>query len=138
MQAEIQRLLDESAVHAVVCRYARAVDRRDWEAVRSCYHPDARDHRGRFDGGVDELLRWLALAVADIEAMTHLITTHTVAVSGDVAASEAYCLARHRLSGGDRMIICLYRDRLERRAGKWRIADRVVVYEPAVDFRADL
>ena len=47
-------LLDKQEIEEVVLRYCRGIDRRDFELVRSCYHPDARDRHGSFDGTVDE------------------------------------------------------------------------------------
>ena len=47
-------LLDKQEIEEVVLRYCRGIDRRDFDLVRSCYHPDARDRHGSFDGTVDE------------------------------------------------------------------------------------
>ena len=35
MEEALQRLLDEAAIKKVHLRYCRAVDRRDWELLRS-------------------------------------------------------------------------------------------------------
>jgi hypothetical protein len=44
--AEVQRLVDEAEVRNVHLRYCRGLDRRDWELVESCYHPDAIEYHG--------------------------------------------------------------------------------------------
>jgi ketosteroid isomerase-like protein len=122
---DVQLLLDEAAIARVVHRYAAAVDRRDWERVRSCYHPDAREDRGTFRGGVDDFLAWLAAAVAPLVSMVHHITTVTADVRGDVADVESYCLAQHAGPDGRTALIhCRYVDRFARRGGEWRIAAR--------------
>ena len=47
-QAEmIRRLADRQAIEDTIARYARGVDRRDWDLVRSTYHPDATDGTAR-------------------------------------------------------------------------------------------
>ena len=46
MDVALQRLLDEDAIKKVHLRYCRAIDRRDFDLLRTCYHPDAEDdHR---------------------------------------------------------------------------------------------
>jgi len=133
MDPQLQRLLDESAIRAVVSRYARGVDRRDWELVRSCYHPDAQEDRGRYRGGVDGFVDWLREAVAGYSSTSHHIATQNIDLEGDTAWVESYCLALHRTPGDpsvDRLVPCRYHDRFERRDGEWRIAARTNVYDP--------
>jgi hypothetical protein len=66
----------------------------------------------------------------------HFLGTQVIEVDGDVAWAETYCLALHRLRAidgepaRDKVRPVRYCDRLERREGEWRIAHRVVVYEP--------
>jgi ketosteroid isomerase-like protein len=135
---DLQRLLDESAIRAVVHRYARGVDRRDFELVRSCYHPDAREDRGpgRYQGDVDGYIEWLRAAVEGYASTSHHIATQTIELDGDAAWVESYCLALHRTPprdgkpAVDRLIPCRYFDRFERRDGEWRIASRQNVYDP--------
>lgn len=136
MNPELQRLLDEADIRAVVNRYARGVDRRDWDLVRSCYHPDAQEDRGRYRGGVDGFIEWLRQAVAGYASTSHHIATQNIELDGDLAWVESYCLALHRTPGRDggravdRLIPCRYFDRFERRDGEWRIAARTNVYDP--------
>jgi ketosteroid isomerase-like protein len=132
---EVQRLLDEAAIRRVHLDYCRGVDRRDWELVRSCYHPDAIDYHGPFEGGVDAFIEW-AVELMDTVAMTmHFVGNQIVDVEGDVAWHEAYCLAFHRLTSTDGspavdwVVNLRYLDKMERRDGRWRIADRLVVHD---------
>ena len=39
----LQRLIDRTQIYEVMCKYARGVDRGDWELLRSTYHADAHD-----------------------------------------------------------------------------------------------
>src|ERR1035437_9239359 len=54
----VQRLLVEAEIREVLFRYCRGIDRLDEELVRSCYHPDAIDSHGNFEGDVDEFVMW--------------------------------------------------------------------------------
>jgi SnoaL-like domain len=49
VDAQLAHLLDESAIRQLLARYSRAIDRRDYELLRSCYHPDAVDEHGGAD-----------------------------------------------------------------------------------------
>ena len=56
MFMDIETLLAKQEITDVVYRYARGIDRMDFELVRSCYHPDAYDDHGAFKGNVDEFI----------------------------------------------------------------------------------
>jgi hypothetical protein len=55
--AALRDLLDRAAIREVLYRYCRAADRCDEELMRSCYHPDALDKHGRFDGSAGDFVR---------------------------------------------------------------------------------
>jgi hypothetical protein len=141
-EAALDELLDKQAIHEVVLRYCRGVDRMDRELVRSCYHDDAVDHHGNFEGGVEELLDWMWQTTAKFDISMHLLGNQLIELHGDVARVETYGIAFHRgdpdkrhrnLTNGFRYI-----DRFERRDGEWKIAQRVVVTEwTRVDDPAD-
>jgi hypothetical protein len=132
---ELQRLLDEAAIKRVHLDYCRGVDRRDWELVRSCYHPDAVDHHGPYSGGVDGFIEWALRFSDDVASTTHFVGNQTVDIDDDVAWHEAYCRAYHRITATDAapafdwIVNLRYLDRMERREGEWKIVDRVVVHD---------
>lgn len=127
----IDELLDQQAVRDVLIRYTRGIDRMDSELVRSCYHPDAHDDHGAFRGGREEFVAWYQEALAFFERTMHFVGNQLVEVDGDVAQAESYCVAYHRRAAtadepaSDLVIGLRYCDRLERRDGEWRIANRV-------------
>ena len=41
LRARVQRLEDREEIHELIARYGRAVDDRDWDALRTQYTPDA-------------------------------------------------------------------------------------------------
>jgi hypothetical protein len=134
-EADLRRLVDEAAIRDVQLRYCRGVDRRDWDLVRSCYHPDAADYHGPYRGGVDGFIAWAKEVCETLEITQHLTGNQLIEIDGDVAWREAYTTAFHRFKPTDtepRMHWWLrvrYQDRLERRAGEWRIAERMVLLD---------
>jgi ketosteroid isomerase-like protein len=127
---EAQQVSDRDAVRAVVVRYFVGVDRLDPEMIDSTYHPDAVDVRGpRTIHGATAGEDIVATNSKSMATTRHHITTHHIEVDGDTAVSEAYCLGVHVTAGepGRRMQTSgRYIDRLERRTGEWRIAQREV------------
>ncbi|WP_137723060.1 nuclear transport factor 2 family protein [Prescottella subtropica] len=130
----LAELLDKQAIHEVVLRYCRGIDRLDFDLVRSTYHPDAVDHHTGFDGGIDDFIAWVEPKLRAIGGTMHHIGNHLIEVHGDVAISEAYSTSAH-WGGGDGIGMinftsgCRYVDRMERRDGTWKIAERWAVRE---------
>jgi hypothetical protein len=137
VESDVRRALDHIAVRDVVLKYARAVDRGDWELLRSCYHPEAIDDHGPFRGTIDEMVPWLQGTMGTFEFSAHYIMNQLVEFDGDdVAWVESYCLAYHRTVATaeqpdqmDWILNVRYVDRMERRDGEWRIADRRLAWE---------
>ncbi|MGF6382445.1 nuclear transport factor 2 family protein [Paraburkholderia sp. CNPSo 3155] len=135
MEAKLQALLDEADIRRVHIRYCRGIDRMDWDLVRSCYHPDAIDRHGAYNGGVEGFIEWAAELLPQFESTQHFTGNQYVEVQGDVGFAEHYAQARHRTRpDGERpamdwVVFIRYVDRMERRHGEWRIADRMVVLD---------
>jgi ketosteroid isomerase-like protein len=135
LEQQLQRLLDKDEIRELTYRFARGVDRRDWELVRSCYHDDATDRHGVFDGPVDAYVSWAAENMPKFaDHSTHHVSNGLIEVEGDVAFSESYVLAAHRYTREDgAQADCLcgarYVDHLERRGGVWGIVTRQLVWE---------
>jgi len=131
----IVELLDRDAIDTVLSTYCRGIDRHDTDLIESAYFPDARDNHGPFQDRVSNgFAEWgNALHAAKTRAHTHNLTTRWVEVTGDVALTDTYVLFVLALK--DRPEVELgsgrYLDRLERRAGRWRIAAR----RTAIDIR---
>jgi hypothetical protein len=120
-------LQDRQDVEECVSRYAHGVDRHDPELIAGVYHPDARDVHGPFAGGIPEFVSWVnALHERKTRAHTHNITTHYCELQGERAFADTYVM--FVLYRRDRDVVMLgsgrYVDRLERRHGQWKIAER--------------
>ena len=92
----VDELLDQQAVRDVLIRYTRGIDRMDPDLVRSCYHPDAYDDHGAFQGGTEEFVAWFQQALSFFERTMHFVGNQLVEVDGDIAHAESYCVAYHR------------------------------------------
>ncbi len=128
----VQPLLDKLAIHEVLMRYCRAIDRCDEELLCSVYHADAWDNHGTFNGPASEFVPWVMnLLRQRYKTTTHAICNELVELVGDVAHSESYFFACHRYEREGRewdwTIAGRYVDRFERREGVWKIAHRLAV-----------
>jgi ketosteroid isomerase-like protein len=133
MDAQLQELLDKQALFELVYRYARAVDRNDGELLLSCYHPDAYQHQGYYEGGPEGLLAALQAYVMTANVpgpLQHSMSNAVFEVKGDVAYGESYCQMRMVAASGEiNLGMCRYVDRFERRDGVWKIIHRRTIME---------
>ncbi|TVT61332.1 nuclear transport factor 2 family protein [Amycolatopsis rhizosphaerae] len=123
---------DRQQIVDVVARYCRSIDRRDFALLRTCYHPDATEHHTGFSGSVDEYVDWLRLALSRYAGTHHMLGQQLVDIDGDVARCESYGTATHWVGSNsdpkwDYTTGFRYVDRMERRDGHWRIAERIAV-----------
>lgn len=130
----LETLLARTEIADVINRYARGIDRLDFDLVRSCYHPDAYDDHGTMKGGVEEFIESARAFLPRYEATMHFLGNMLIEVDGEVARAETYAIAYHRLkledgSGKDDVWGIRYVDRFEQRDGAWKIAHRVVAQE---------
>ena len=130
----LEKLLARQEIADVITRYARGIDRLDFDLVRSCYHSDAYDDHGSMKGSVEEFIESARTFLPRFAATMHFLGNMLIEVDGDVARAETYAVAYHRLlnsdgSGKDDIWGIRYVDRFEARNGDWRIAYRVVAQE---------
>jgi hypothetical protein len=129
--AKLARLLDRQEIQDTLTRFSRGMDRFDRDLFLCAFHDDATIAAGDFVGGPADLFDWAsAMHEAGQYATHHNLLNLTVDIDGDTAHSELYYLfvGRNRddsnwIAGGR------YIDRLERRAGQWRIALRTNAIE---------
>lgn len=130
----LQALLDKQEIHEVLARYCRGLDRGDPELVRSVFHPDAVHNQVGSVEPVTELVEGLKRPARKVlRAVAHNISNELVDLQGDVAFSECYFLACHRVEyegvAWTWIVGGRYVDRLERRDRAWLIAQRTAIYD---------
>jgi hypothetical protein len=129
--AAFREMRERQAIMDTLTRYSRGVDRLDRDLVLSCYHADATDDHGAFMGNPQEFVEWVFDLHFKGQIFTqHHLTNHTCDLDRDTAHTETYYIftARNRdetlwVAGGR------YLDRLEKRAGQWKIATRYCTVE---------
>jgi ketosteroid isomerase-like protein len=131
-EAMLRDLHDRQAIRDVIYRYCRGVDRMDRAVLLSAYHPDAIDDHGLFVGGPEAFADWAFGLHGQVQyAHQHIITNHVCEIEGDVAHTETYWMFAGMHREGNRLTIGggRYIDRMEKRAGQWKIAARKCVPE---------
>src|SRR5690349_4170052 len=136
----IALMLDEFALHRLVHRYCRAVDRGDSDLLRSLYHSGASDEHGGFSSGTAvDLVAQITAARPHLRSMQHHVTTVNFAVGRDaregvaegIAEGEVYMLATHTIAADDRDVDVIvggrYLDKYEKRSGTWGFTHRTIV-----------
>ena len=144
MNTPLQRLIDKDEIRDLMARYCRGVDRADWDLVRSTYHTDAHDDHGDYKGGIDGFIDFAKVRTGGATQVMHFLGECLIEfASPDLAIAETYFFTAHTLGpeaqrqygaadkGGPVQLSHYgrYVDRVERRAGVWRIARRIVVFE---------
>ncbi|WP_345540629.1 nuclear transport factor 2 family protein [Variovorax defluvii] len=132
-------LSDRVAIRDVMGRYARAVDRGDFELLRSVFHADGYDDHGPYKGGVDGFIHWLKERFTDDAPMQHFLGNSLIEFAdANLALVETYYVASRPPKGGEVksgqegfyvLSWGRYVDRFERRGAEWRVAYRRTVVD---------
>lgn len=130
----LRELADREAIRAVLAVWCRGLDRNDVELMSSAYHDDAVDERGshRYDGVnpaedyVNRHKMW--------KRHLHFTTNEHIVLDGDSARCESYFMAQLVIDGDDggeelHQYGGRHLDHFDRRAGQWRIANRLAILE---------
>lgn len=127
---DLDELASRLEIQNVIANYAHAVDRRDFDTVRDCYHEDAYDDHGRYKGGLDGLIDYMHSLADKLNSTYHLMGVPYIVVKGDKAWAETFSIYRRDLKGDSPVLAGLrYADKFERRDGRWRIAHRLVILD---------
>lgn len=140
-EAAIDAMLAKEALRDLAVRYARAVDRRDLELLRSVYHDDATDEHGVvYSGPASGFVDGFMEVMRGFELTAHYICNASYRVDGNRADGELYFIAYHRTLGDDSkhaIVSGRYLDNYEQRNGEWRIARRKLVWDSALTLPVD-
>jgi uncharacterized protein (TIGR02246 family) len=96
MNGELERLVDEAAIGALLLRFADRLDAKDWEAYAATFADD-----GVFEIFGQQRVGREAIAAGPARDLTrfartqHYSVNHVIAVSGDEADARASLLAVH-------------------------------------------
>jgi hypothetical protein len=124
----IDGLESRFAIERLIAEYAQAFDSRDERMLRGIWHDDAFLSLGETFGefsGIDEILEAARRNWQQMPRMHHWMANSIVEIEGDSALGRVAvdCLCTH-VEMGPIQISGLYRDRFERRKGRWAIIER--------------
>jgi hypothetical protein len=125
----VQELVDRAAIRDVMTRYARGLDRRDFDLVASCF---AKDATASFSGeklapGVEAIIEYVQ-AIRSVPTTMHFMGDMLIDFDGETAQVETYAtvfVVESKAADGVQLRGLRYTDRLIRQGGGWVIADRV-------------
>lgn len=130
MVAQLADLWDREQIRQCLTRYCRGVDRFDRDLILSAFHPDCLDEHGKFVGTPEEFVVWaIGQHTAAHQSHQHCLLNHSAEIDGDTAHAETYFMFVSMNKAGKPVTVGggRYVDRLEKRAGVWRIAARVTL-----------
>lgn len=139
---ELKALLERDKIRNCIVRLARGEDRRNAGLIKASFWPDATMDFGVFLGSFDEYLAWVVPGSPAIPVTQHVLGQSLIELEGDSARVETHVTSYHRVTMGeedrDTVISGRYLDRLEKRHGEWRIAERTMLYDWFQDFGASV
>ena len=120
-----QASVDRSEIIEVLNRYARGIDARDSELLRSCFTERVDIQTSGTQMEQEPAHEWVALALRAVgvfESTQHTLRNHHVELQGKQATCTADLQADHRSPEGVVTVFGRYSTRLERLQQGWRIA----------------
>jgi SnoaL-like domain len=155
MKPSLQTVADELAIHNVLGRYCRAIDRLDLAMLKSVYHPEGIDDHGVFAGNAHEFADFIIKRIRqNTDYGFHTVSHSTIDVRGNFAMAETYYSGYHLIRGADKVREFMgpgyaearvrdgtldqgheytcggrYIDLFEKRNGEWRILHRRITNE---------
>jgi len=136
----LEQMRSRMEIEDVMRRYARGVDRLQWDAVRACFHPGAPDEHGDVTGTYEDMIAYTIERHKGIPFSQHFLGNCLIEFADrDNAVVETYFVAWQKMTGADTSgdtdldIFGRYLDHFARRDGEWRVARRKVLFD---SFRA--
>ncbi len=134
--SELQQLLDKEAIRELVYQYAEGIDRRDGDLLATLFTPDCMLHYAAdYDEPASTLIdNWRPDKPSPFLVTHHHVGNIRVTFPGNgEARSITYLHAVHKAKRDgqivDEMIRSRYLDRLVKFQGRWRFAERWIVYD---------
>lgn len=131
---DLAEVADRLAMHDVLAKHSRGVDRADESILKSAYWPDATVEYGGFQGMAHEFCAILPGAIGQYARTQHRVTNVAIEQQGSQARVESYVTAYHYRAvddGPDTEMTYLgrYFDTMEKRADVWKIKHRKIVMD---------
>jgi hypothetical protein len=129
----VRELLAQAMIRDCIARIARGEDRRNADLIEAGYWHDAWVDLGIFAGSLKSYLSWVVPGSDAIVVTQHVLGQCVIDLRIDSAFVETQVTSYHRIVTGDgHRDVTLggrYLDCMEQRGGRWRIADRTMLYD---------
>lgn len=126
-------IADRIAIHDVLVRHSRGIDRGDSSILKACYWPDAQVAYGAFDGAAQVFCERVPKMMRVFQWTHHAIGNIAIEVDATDARVETYVVARHYVAdpAGDyeMTVFGRYLDRMQRRRDVWKMIHRRVLMD---------
>ncbi len=130
---DLTELADRLAIAETLALYCRGIDRCDPEQLAAVFAPDAMIDYGDGAKPIAETIPGLIAGLCAMRLTQHNISNTVIRITGEWAKAETHCVALHLIPSPDGEIELTvggrYLDRLVRRDGRWRIAERLYVMD---------
>jgi hypothetical protein len=131
---DLAQVADRLAMHDVLIKHSRGVDRADEAILKSAYWPDATVEYGGFQGPAHEFCAILPGAIAHHARTQHRVTNIAIDQDGDDARVESYVTAYHYTANDDgpdteMTYLGRYLDTMQKREDVWKISHRQIVMD---------
>ncbi|MBW2242938.1 MAG: nuclear transport factor 2 family protein [Deltaproteobacteria bacterium] len=138
----LRTLADRRELNDLVARYARAIDRRDYPALRQVFTEDVHMSGYRGDPasvealysnqGLEDVIAAIQ-TLEEFEQVHHVVSQQLVEIDGDRATGETYGTT-HFVWHDDGVLthrthVCRYQDRYRRESGRWQIEERRLIFD---------
>lgn len=129
MTAAIALPEDVHAVSSVLFNYATAIDTKNWQLFRTCFHPECRTvYNDQTFEGVDELTNYMEHFHRYLDSSLHRVSNIEVRSSVDELTAHSYVDALLVRQGHNtRHVAGTYQDHFVRNSHDWVISRRVFV-----------
>lgn len=130
---DIIEVADRLAIAETLALYCRGIDRCDGEQLAAVFTPDAMIDYGDGAKPIAETIPGLMAGLGSMRLTQHNISNTVMRISDDRARAETNCVALHIIPTPEGEIELVvggrYLDTLEKREGRWQIAERLYVMD---------
>lgn len=130
---DITEVADRLAIAETLALYCRGIDRCDAQQLSAVFTAEAMIDYGDGARPIAEVIPGLMAGLGTMRLTQHNISNTVIRIAGDNARAETNCVALHLIPTPEGEIELVvggrYLDRLEKREGCWRIAERLYVMD---------
>lgn len=130
---DMTEIADRLAIAETLALYCRGIDRCDPEQLAAAFTPEAVIDYGDGARPVADVIPGLMAGLGTMRVTQHNIGNTVMRIDGEHAKAETNCVALHIIPGpeGETELTVggRYLDRLQKREGRWLIAERLYVMD---------